>query len=290
MKKFFLVLLSMALFAAPSFAQGQLSEAEIQNIVEKMENDWQFAHPIVQWLDDEYKFDFYMRMAPQRTPEELQNVLDFGKESYEQGLQVLQVEKQVYPKPGRKKSEASLAKYFKDTEKAKAKFAAVHTDVARYEQMADLFPKIIAGMRTREYVVPQGALVHYEFHSGGGMIRRPAVHLEVARQDDGSYVARLNTNSFDKLDTVALTKEQVDHIRQLLIEGEAYKMPAYHDTPVMLLDGPSSSASVEFEDRSYSCSDFPPSDWGGKAVSAVNKYLREIHPLPEMTEEERRMW
>ena len=280
----------MTLFVAPCFAQDQLSEAEIQDIVGKMENDWQFAHPVVQWLEDQYKFDFYMRTAPQRTPEELQDVLDFAKESYEQGLQVLQVEKQVYPKPGRKKSEASLAKYFKDTEKAKAKFAAVHTDVTRYEQMADLFPKIIAGMRTMEYNVPQGALVHYEFHSGGGMMRQPAVHLEVERQDNGSYVARLNTYSFDKLDTVALTKEQVDHIRQLLIEGEVYKMPAYHDTPVMLLDGPSSSASVAFEDREYSCNDFPPSDWGGKAVSAVNKYLREIHPLGEMTEEERRIW
>lgn len=280
----------MALFAAPSFAQDQLSEAEIQSIVEKMENDWQFAHPIVRWLEDQHNYDFYMRTAPYRTPEELQNVLDFAKESYEQGLQVLQVEKQVYPKPGKKKSETSLAKYFKDTEKAKAKFASVHEDVARYEQMADLFPKYIAGMRAMEYTLPQGALVNYLYHSGGGMLRQPAVHLEVERQDDGSYVARLNTHSFDKLDTVALTKEQVDHIRQLLIEGEVYKMPRYHDTPVLLLDGPSSSVSVNFEDREYSCNDYPPSEWGGKAVAAVNKYLREIHPLGEMTEEERQFW
>lgn len=288
--KKFLVLIAMTMIMAPLSAQvTKLSEAEIKNIVEQMEDDWRFAYPMVRWLQDEASFDFYVRTAPGRTPEELQDVLDLGKECYEQSKQLLQVEKQVYPKPGRKKSEASLAQYFKDPEKAKERMAAARVNVKRYEAIADMFPRIIEGTRNMTYKVPEGALVSFEYYSRGGMMREPGTHVEVRRQQDGSYLAFLDTWSFNKLDTVALSKPQVDHIRQLLIDGEIYKMPQYSDTPMLLLDGPSSSVSVSFEDADYSCSSYPPLDWGGRTVMAVNNYLRELHPRPPMTEEEREM-
>ena len=110
------------------------------------------------------------------------------------------------------------------------------------------------------------------------MIHRPPIHGELRLQKNGRYIALLDTDSFNKFDTVAVTKEQVDEIRKLLIDGEIYKMPRYHDLPVILLDGPSSSVSVKFTDGEYMCNSLPPSDWGGKNIIAVYNYLRALHP------------
>jgi hypothetical protein len=282
-------LIAMTMITLPVFAQGRLSEEELKSTAEKMESDWRFGRSIVRWLEDDGTFARYLETAPMRCPDELEQVLEMVEPSYQEALQVLRLEKQVYRKPGARKWEASLASYFQDTKVAKERIAAAHKTVEMYEKMEKQFPAMIKGMRSRTYKVPQGELVSYSFHLGGGMVRRPSTHGEVQRQKDGTYVASLDTRSFDKFDTFTLTKEQVDTIRKLLIDGEVYKMPRYYDTPVLLLDGPSSSVSVEFTDGSYSCSSTPPDEWGGKNVFAVYNYLRELHPLPEPTEEERQI-
>lgn len=273
-----LLLFAMALFFAPLSAQDKLSEKEVQDIVEKMENDWRFALPIVRWMEDQSVFDHYISTIPDRCPDELEDVLDMAESCYQESQQVLLVENQIYRKPGVKKWEDSLAGYFKDTGKAKEKFAAAHRNVEMYEKMAKMFPPIIEGKRNQEYRVPQGELDSFEYYLGGGMARRPPIRGEVKRQKNGRYIALLDTDSFDKLDTVALTKEQVDEIRKLLIDGEVYKMPRYYDLPVLLLDGPGGYVSVMFSDGEYRCNTIPPGDWGGKSATAVYNYLRSLHP------------
>lgn len=272
-----LIVMSFGLLGTSCFAQGQLSEAEIRSTAEKMENDWRFAFPIVRWMEDSQIFEHYISTAPMRCPEELQDVLNMSESCYQESMQILQLEKQIYRKRGAKKWEASLANYFKDPGKAREKIAAAHRNVEMYEKMAAMFPSIIEGMRNMTYNIPQGELVNFVFHSGGGMVRRPATHGELQRLKDGSYIALLDNDTFDQYDTVAVTKAQADEIRKLLIDGEVYKMPKYYDTPVLLLDGPSSHVSVEFTDGSYSCDSFPPSDWGGKNIGAVYNYLRKLN-------------
>ena len=276
--KTLILLIAMTLMIAPLSAQDKLSEEEIQGIVEKMENEWRFALPMVWWMEDQSSFDYYIGSVHERCPDELEDVLEMAEDCYKESLQVLMVEKQIYRKPGSEKWEASLEKYFKDTDRAREKFATAHRNVEMYEKMAKMFPPIIEGMRNHKYRVPQGDLVSFEYHSGGGMIHRPPIHGELRLQKNGRYIALLDTDSFNKFDTVAVTKEQVDEIRKLLIDGEIYKMPRYHDLPVILLDGPSSSVSVKFTDGEYMCNSLPPSDWGGKNIIAVYNYLRALHP------------
>ena len=266
----------MTMIMTPLFAQNKMSEEDIIAYAARIENDWRFGFSDVMWLENEQIFERYFETAPLRCPEELQTVLDMSGRAYQENLQILRLEKQVYRKPGAKKWEASLAKYFNNTDKAKEKFASARKYVEMYERMAKAFPSIIDGMRNRTYDVPKGDLVNFEFHSGGGMIRRPPIHLELARQKDGSYIALFDTEDFDRYDTLAVSKAKVDEIRQLLIDGEVYKMPRYYDTPVMLLDAPHSHVSVEFTDGSYSCSDYPPEEWGGKNIGAVCKLLRDL--------------
>lgn len=267
------------MFVAPMYAQDKLSEEQIREIAGKMEDDWRFASPIVRWMESEGTLDYYIGTASGRCPDELEDVLQIAEPGYRDCLQILQLEKQIYRKPGSRKCEENLAKYFKDTDKAKAKIASAHRNAAMYEKMANLFTPMIEGMRQQTYRVPQGELVGFEYHSGGGMMRRPATHCELIRKKNGNYIALLDTEDYERLDTIAVSKAQVEEIRALLIEGEVYKMPRYYDTPVMLLDGPSSRVSVEFTDGSYSCSSCPPSEWGGKNIHAVYNYLRKLHPL-----------
>lgn len=269
--------MAITMFMAPLFGQGKnknlLTEEEIIACSSRIENDWRFGSPVVMWLEDEQTFNRYFETVPLRCPEELEEVLHWSEGSYNENLLILRLEKQIYGKPGNKKCEANLTRYFKDPEKAKAKFAKAHINAAMYEKMAKEFPAIIEGMRNRKYDIPQGDLVNFAFHMGGGMVRRPASRVELARQKDGSYIVLLDTEDFDRFDTLAVTKAQVDDIRKLLIDGEVYKMPRFYDSPVMLLDGPSSHVFVEFTDGSYSCSSYPPSDWGGKNIGEVCKYL-----------------
>ena len=260
------------------YAQEKLSEEQIKATAQKMESDWRFGSPMVMWMESENSFNYYIGTAPGRCPDELEDVLKFAEPCYQESLEILQLEKQIYRKPGSKKWESSLEKYFNDTERAKKKFESARRNVEMYEKMVNMFTPMIEGMRKQTFKVPEGELVRFEFHSGGGMVRRPPTHGELIRQEDGNYIALLDTDDFDKLDTIAVTKEQVDEIRALLIEGEVYKMPLYYDTPVMLLDGPSSHVSVEFTDASYSCNSYPPSEWGGKNIAAAYNYLRKLHP------------
>ena len=235
--KTLILLIAMTLMIAPLSAQDKLSEEEIQGIVEKMENEWRFALPMVRWMEDQSSFDYYIGSVHERCPDELEDVLEMAEDCYKESRQVLMVEKQIYRKPGSEKWEASLEKYFKDTDRAREKFATAHRNVEMYEKMAKMFPPIIEGMRR--------------------------ICADIGIRLCGE---------------AAVTKEQVDEIRKLLIDGEVYKMPRYHDLPVILLDGPGSSVSVRFTDGEYMCNSLPPSDWGGKNIIAVYNYLRALHP------------
>ena len=75
-------------------------------------------------------------------------------------------------------------------------------------------------------------------------MNRSAYQAILERQKDGKYIVALDTDDFHKLDTIPLTQAHVDTIRQMLIEGEVYKMPAFYDSPLLILDAPSGSVSV----------------------------------------------
>lgn len=269
----------MTVIMSPLFAQDKLSEEQIKAIAGQMENDWRFGRPIVMWMESESNLDYYLTTADQRCPEELEFVLELAEPSYKDCLQILRLQKQIYRKPGARKWEASLAKYFPDTDSARKRFASAADVVQMYEKLEKKLLPLIESKRSQTYNVPQGDLVGFVYRSGGGMVRRPPTYGELRRLEDGNYIALLDTDTFEKLDTVAVSKAQAAEIRALLIEGEVYKMPRYYDSPVLLLDGPTHSVSVDFTDGSFSCYGFPPSEWGGKNILAVYNYLRRLHPL-----------
>ena len=289
MKKILAAMAFLGLISS-AYAQNDLTEEEIVGIAKKMETDWRFGKSDMIWMESASRFSQYMSTVSGRCPEELEFVLGGSERWHLENLRIAQVEKQIYPKPGSKKSEKNLSRYFQDTEKAKEKFASAREALQMYDQMKEVLPSLIESKKNQTYPVPQGELTYFDYHSGGGMMRQPAKHAELIRQKDGSYIAMLDTYSFDKYDTIAVAQTQVDTIRQMLIDGEVYKMPRLYDSPYLILDAPHSSASVRFADASFSCNNYPPSDWGGKSLYAVYQYLKALQPKREMTEEEKRMY
>ena len=104
-------------------------------------------------------------------------------------------------------------------------------------------------------------------------MNRPAYQAILERQKDGKYIVALDTDDFHKLDTIPLTQAHVDTIRQMLIEGEVYKMHA-----------PSGSVSVKFTDASYSCNNIAPFKWGGECIEKVYQHLKTLQPEHTKTE------
>ena len=272
------VFLGLAITTATGFAQKTLDESEIKNIASKMENDWLFGFNHVVWMENQRTFSEYLNTIPLRCPYELENVVSFSKDAHDQNQSILQLKKQIYTKPGSKKSERALALYFKDTDKAKEKFAAAEESERMYEQLIKAATPLIESQDKRTFTIPEGELTYFHYHLGGGMVYKPASEATLERQKDGSYLVAVDTEEFNKLDTIPLTQAQVDTVRQMLIDGEIYKMPRLYDDAVRILDAPSGSVAVEFSDVSYTCNNLPPSNWGGKNIYKVYQYLKALQP------------
>lgn len=286
MKCLILSMLTLSTFFSTCWAQKRLSDKEISNIKEQMAKNPECRTPLM-WLEDDSRADYYLRTASDRCLDELDELIHLAESWHEENSRIVQLEEQIYPKPGSAKSEKALAQHFSDVQKAKHTFECARKAEERYTKVVSVLVSVIEKKRHQTFKVPQGELIHFEYHSGGGMIHKPASHGELERQADGSYIALLDTYSFEKLDTIAITPQQVDTIRTMLIEGEVYKMPRYHDEHYMILDAPSSSVSVEFSDASFSCYSYPPTNWGGKNIYKVYQYLKALQPKREMTEEEK---
>jgi hypothetical protein len=259
-------------------AQEKLSNEELKAMANSIETDWRYGRSPVIWTEDRGRFDYYLQTAPQRCLDDLTTVVEMTETWHLENLRILQFEKQVYPKPGSKKSEENLRKYFTDPEKAKKKFEAAKEDEQMYKRLIRETTPLIEAKKKETFKAPEGQLTYFYFRQGGGMLYRPPLQSILRQQKDGTYTVELDTPDFDRLDTIPLTQAQVDTVRQMLIEGEVYKMPPIYDEPMMVLDAPSSSVSVKFTDASYSCTNYPPSDWGGKSIWAVYKYLKGLQP------------
>ncbi len=266
------------------FAQETLTEEEIKSTAQKIENDWQFGSNHVIWMENQNTLSRYLETAPLRCLDELEEVVGWSQEPHEANLRILQLKQQIYPNPGSKKSERSLAHYFTDTEKAKQKFIAAEESERMYQQLTKEVLPLIEAKKRQTFVAPQGELTYFYYHLGGGMVNRPAYQANLERRKDGTYIVALDTDDFHKLDTIPLTQAQVDTIRQMLIEGEVYKMPRFYDEPIRILDAPSGSVSVKFSDASYSCNNLPPSDWGGKNIYRAYQFLKALQSKHETKE------
>ncbi len=288
--KYSFVPIALMMAISSGYAQNKLTEEDIISTATRIENDWQFGYNHVIWMEDADRFSHYLQTVPLRCPYELELVVDLSKRPYEENQQILQLKQKIYPQPGSKKSENNLAKYFTDTEKAKQRFEAAEEAVQMYQQLIKEATPIIEAKNQRKFTIPQGELTYFYYHLGGGMINRPAAEATLRRQKDGTYLVALDTYKFHQLDTISVTQAQVDTIRQMLIEGEVYKMPAYYDEPMRILDAPSGSVAIKFTDVSFNCNNLPPLDWGGKNIRKVYEYLKSLQPKREMTEEERMLY
>lgn len=278
MKKILFAIIMMATFCPNILAQQKLSESELVSTAKLIETDWRFGFSHVLWLEDKNRLDYFLSTAHDRCVDDLTEVVELSGTWHEEIQRILQVERQVYPKPGTKKSEQSLARYFSDTQKAKERFAKAHEADSMYERLVQQTTPIIQAKQAQVFSAPQGELTYFYFNQGGGMVYRPPLRSILQKQKDGTYIVELDTEDFDRLDTIPVTQAQVDTIRQMLIEGEVYKMPRLHDEPFMLLDAPHSSVSVRFTDAEFSCNNYPPSNWGGKNIWAVYRYLKALQP------------
>lgn len=286
MKKFIMAGILSSILISTSQAQEKLTEQEIADVAKAMETDWRYGVSHVLWLEDEGRLTYYLQTASGRCLDDLTTVVELAERSHIECHRILQVEKQIYAKPGSKKSEASLARYFTDTEKARQRFAAAKEAEQMYKRLLRETAPIIESKSKQTFKAPEGELTKFYFRQGGGMVHMPARQAILNRQKDGTYTVQLDTRDFDRLDTLVVTQAQVDTIRQMLIEGEVYKMPRYYDTPMLLLDGPSSSVEVCFTDATFSCGSFPPSDWGGRNIWKVYHYLKDLQPKQEATPNE----
>ena len=271
-----LTLLALTMTMTTTFAQGKLTESEIKAVANSIETDWRYGISGVMWLEDKGRLDYYLNTAPKRCLKDLMDIISASEQGHRENQLILQFKKQVYPQPGNKKCERNLAQYFKDTDKARKKFEEAQENEQMYQRLIRETKPLIEMKKKQTFTAPTGALTHFYFRQSGGMVYRPPLQANLDRQKDGSYIVTLDTQDFERLDTILLTQAQVDTIRQMLIDGEVYKMPEYYDEPYLLLDGPSSSVSVSFTDADYRCNSFPPSDWGGKNIWMVYEYLKGL--------------
>ena len=271
-------LLTLAMAIHPALAQDRLTEQELKAVGNSIDTDWRYGFSHVMWLEDQGRLDYYLRTAPKRCIDDITEVVNLAEPWHADNQRILQFKQQVYPKPGSKKSEQSLARYVKDADKARQKFEQAQQNEAMYQQLIRETRPLIDMKRQQTFTPPTGTLTRFHFRQGGGMVHRPPTQCELDLQKDGTYLVTLDTEDFERLDTVRLTQAQADTIRQMLIDGEVYKMPEYYDEPFLLLDGPSSSVSVSFADAEYRCNSFPPSDWGGRNIWKAYQYLKVLAP------------
>lgn len=276
MNKILLATIMLTGITSTLSAQQKLNETEMKAMAHTIETDWRFGTSHVIWLENQNSLSGFLSTAGDRCLDDLTFVVELAEVTHGENQRILQMEKQIYPKPGSKKSEQSLLKYFSNPEKAKQKFAAAKEAEQMYERLVKETAPIIAMKQRQKFTIPQGELTYFYFRQGGGMVHRPALESTLKRQDDGTYTVQLDTEEFHKLDTLSVTQAQVDTVRQMLIEGEVYKMPRYHDEPMMIFDAPHSSVAVRFTDASYSCNNFPPNNWGGKNIWAIYRYLKSL--------------
>lgn len=279
----------MTALTSSNLQAQHLTEKDITGIINEMaQNPRRVSH--VMWLEDSSRLDYYIGSAPERCLDDLEDVINFAERGHLDNARIIQLEQQIYAKPGKKKCEEALQKYFKNPDAARTTFQCAHEAEALYQRLVREVTPLIEAKKNQTFTAPKGELLQFSFRQGGGMRHVPATHVCLKKGKDGSYTAELDTYSFTQYDTIAITQAQADTVRQMLIDGEVYKMPRYYDSPMMVLDAPRSSVSVTFSDASYSCSDFPPSDWGGKNIWEAYRYLKALQPKREMTEEERRMF
>lgn len=279
-----LALIISTMVMTSGVAQEKLTEEEIKSTAQQIENDWRYGSNHVIWMENQNTLSRYLETAPLRCLDELEEVVGWSQEPHEANLRILQLKQQIYPNPGSKKSERSLSRYFTDTEKAKQKFIAAEEMEKMYQRLIKETAPIIEAKKQKTFTAPQGELTYFYYHLGGGMVNRPAYQAILERRKDGKYIVALDTDDFHKLDTIPLTQAHVDTIRQMLIEGEVYKMPAFYDSPLLILDAPSGSVSVKFTDASYSCNNIPPFKWGGECIEKVYQYLKTLQPEHKKTE------
>ena len=273
-----ITLITLIMTVTSGFAQEKLSSSELKAVANSIETDWRFGSSGIIWFEDQGRLNYYLETAPMRCLDDLTEVVNLAETWHADNQRILQFKQQVYPKPGTKKSEQSLAQYIKDTSNAIKKFQQAQENEAMYQRLIREVQPLINAKKQQTFTPPTGALTHFHFRQGGGMVYRPPLESTLDRMKDGTYRVTLDTEEFDILDTIPLTQAQVDTVRQMLIEGEVYKMPAYYDEPYLLLDAPSSSVSVHFTDATYRCTSFPPRDWGGKNIWAVYRYLKGLQP------------
>lgn len=281
MKKIFIVCIMMTMLtSSEALAQKRLTETEIKGIVTLMENNPRCTTGLL-WVENESRLSYFLTSVHGRCVDDLEMVLDYAQKWHADNARIVQLEQQIYSKPGKKKCEQALQQYFQNPDAARATFAHAHQAEGMYERLVREITPVLEGKRNQVFSAPQGELTYFEFRRGGGMRYAPPRHAVLKRGKDGSYTVKLDTSEFDVMDTIAVTQAQVDTVRQMLIEGEVYKMPRYYDVPMMVFDAPSTSVSVEFTDASFSCNANPPSKWGGKNIYAVYKYLKALQKKEE---------
>ena len=284
MKRYILLTFVLGAMFSMAWGQEKLNDEEIE-VVKKIMHDNPKCRSHVIWFESNDALEHYISTIPGRCPDDVERVLNEAEDWHRDNNMILRLEKQIYPKPGSKKSEKSLASHFNDVEKAKETFRCSHGAESMYEKLTQATDGFVDASRNRVYQAPKGELTYYHYRSGGGMIRRPPVDATLTRGKDGTYVAHMSTDEFNQYDTIQVTLEQVDTIRKMLIDGEVYKMPRYYDEPYMIFDAPHSSCAVKFSDASFSCNKYPPQDWGGKNIYAVYQFLRKLQPKHERKEE-----
>lgn len=256
----------------------KLSPSELKTVANNIETDWRYGESGILWLEDQGRLNHYLSTASQRCLDDLTSVINFAESWHADNERILQFKRQVYPNPGAKKSERELAQYFKDIDKARTKFQKAEENEAMYQRLLRETKPLIEKKKHETFTPPTGALTYFHFRQGGGMLYRPPLEATLTRQKDGTYRVMLDTEDFERLDTIPLTQAQVDTVRQMLIDGEVYKMPVYYDEPFLLLDAPSSSVEVRFTDADFHCNTFPPKNWGGKNIWEVYQYLKGLQP------------
>ena len=133
-------------------------------------------------------------------------------------------------------------------------------------------------MCAKSHKVPSGKLVSYHFSRGGGMNPMDYTVFHLRHDDEtGKALLTISGDCEGEEITVEVGDEVFEHCRDLILQHKMYRSKGYYDYKYELLDAPSSSFSILFENYDDIISgggDMPDFLWEG--MSDIHKYFKSV--------------
>ena len=133
-------------------------------------------------------------------------------------------------------------------------------------------------MCAKGHKAPSGKLMSYHFSRGGGMNPMDYTIFDLRYDDEtGKALLTISGDCEGEEITVEVGDEVFEHCKELILKHKLYRSKGYYESDIQVLDAPSSSFSILFEEPYQDISgggDMPDFLWEG--ISVIHSYFKSI--------------